>query len=128
MDELRSAFLPAAVATCVMAYSCISGMKAVSKYRYAVKDKAGKSIFEHPYRPWVSKLDVPEKDAHYRAFKANENQREWFVYTLPFLFLFSAYGSGLPYIGKHVRGPGTLCAASRAAVDANERGTYTSSA
>ena len=33
MDDLRTALLPAAAGTCVMAYSCIMGMKAVSKFR-----------------------------------------------------------------------------------------------
>ena len=84
----------------MMAYSCIAGMQAVSKYRYAAKDANGNKLFEHPYRPWDKKLAVPDEGAHYRAFKANENQREWFTYSLPFLFIFSAYGGALPWIGK----------------------------
>ena len=52
---------------------------------------------------------MPDEGAHYRAFKANENQREWFTYTLPFVFLFAAYGSELPFVGKY-SGPATLAA------------------
>ena len=65
-------FMPFAVGSIAMIYSAIHSISIVNRTRYKLKD------FKHPYSPWKDEQSDPTS---YRAYKAQENQREWLVYT-----------------------------------------------
>jgi hypothetical protein len=67
----------------------------MNKSRYGIKD------FKHPYEPWKDYDDKVRAAKSYRAYKANENQREWMGYTLPFVFAYALYVPRVPYLGEY---------------------------
>jgi hypothetical protein len=94
MEELQRVFMPFAVGSIAMIYSAIHSISIVNRTRYKLKD------FKHPYSPWKDEQSDPTS---YRAYKAQENQREWLVYTIPIYFAFCVYTPTLPYVGKYMQ-------------------------
>ena len=58
LNELQIALLPAAIGTCAIIYSTISGIFVVSKIRYADKD------FKHPFKPWLDSHSASMQPEH----------------------------------------------------------------
>mmetsp|Transcript_25341 Transcript_25341/g.40877 ORF Transcript_25341/g.40877 Transcript_25341/m.40877 type:complete len:161 (-) Transcript_25341:125-607(-) len=89
--EFLAVLIPAALGSIAMIYSTIHSIFIMNKPRYALKD------FKHPYKPWT---DEQSDNKTYRGFRANMNQVEWLVYSIPIYTFSVLFSPAYPVVGS----------------------------
>lgn len=101
MEGLRNSLMIPAAGTIFMVYGCVDALMRMVKIRYSVKDENGKMLLPHPYKPWVVPAGKEEEaEGAYRSFKMYENVKEWTMFSMPLMWIFSVYGGAIPYTNR----------------------------
>ena len=100
MEGLRQALLAPACGTFLLLGGCIVAMKDMMECRYSLKDDNGKILLRHPYKPWepVDQKHEEMAERAFRAFKMNENVKEWTFMSVPLVWSIAIFGGDLPYV------------------------------
>lgn len=100
MEGLRQALLAPACGTFLLLGGCIVAMKDMVECRYSLKDENGKILLRHPYKPWepVDQKHEEMAERAFRAFKMNENVKEWTFMSVPLVWSIAIFGGDLPYV------------------------------